>query len=222
MRILVVEDDALLGESLVSGLKREAYAVDWAKSAKEAESILAVTESYSCILLDLNLPDKYGLDLLSDLRARKDQTPVIVVTARDQIDDRIQGLDTGADDYMVKPFDINEVFARLRSITRRANQRTESVIVFEDISLDPATHMMSIADENTLLKNREFMVLQLLMDNAGKFVSKDDIRESIYDWDDEIGSNAVEVHISNLRKKIGKNRIKMLRNIGYRLEKAES
>lgn len=222
MRLLVVEDDLLLGESLVNGLRREAYAVDWAKSVKDMEAMLAVTEAYSAILLDLNLPDGYGLEVLSRFRSNKIDTPVIIITARDAIEERIKGLDAGADDYIIKPFDIKEIFARLRSLNRRLGKRSESVIAFSDMRLDPASHTVSIGNDSILLKNKEFMLLQLLIENAERFVSKERIKESLYSWDEDIGSNTVEMHISNLRKKIGKNRIKMLRNIGYRLEDLSS
>ncbi|TQV78172.1 response regulator [Exilibacterium tricleocarpae] len=217
MRLLLIEDDNLLGESVMKGLRQEGYAVDWVKSAKEARATLFVTE-YKAILLDLVLPDAFGLDLLEELRGTGNKTPILVVTARDAISDRVKGLDRGADDYIIKPFDIEELFARLRSLERRLGDRAASVLTFADISLDPASHQVMKDGVSIELPQKEFMILQLLMENSGRFVSKTKIVESIYSWDEEVGSNTVEVYISALRKKFGKDKIKMLRNIGYRLE----
>jgi len=171
------------------------------------------------VVLDLVLPDAYGLDLLAWLRSKRNNTPVLITTARDAISDRIRGLDSGADDYLIKPFEIEELYARLRSLVRRLNDRADTVLILGDISLDPASHQVLRDGVQLDLSPKEFMLLKLLMENAGKFLTKSRIIESIYNWDDEIKSNTAEVYISTLRKKIGKERIRMMRNIGYRMEK---
>jgi len=220
MRILLVEDDILLGESLRNGLTQEGYAVDWMKNGKEASASFNMVD-YEAILLDLMLPDANGLDLLTELRKSGKLVPVLIMTARDAIDDRIKGLDFGADDYLVKPFDVDELFARLRSLIRRSKDRAELELVYQDIILNPGTHMVTRHGEPQQLSAKEFMVLRVLLENLGRFISKAKLAEAIYGWDSEVESNTVEVYISSLRKKLGKDLIVMMRNIGYRINKAD-
>ena len=219
MRLLIIEDDLLLGDSLELALQKSGYAVDWAKNASEALAFLASTSHYSAVLLDLNLPDLYGIELLAKIRADKNRVPVLVITALDNTETKILGLDSGADDYIVKPFDIEELLARIRSVVRRSRNKPDVLLEFSGICLNPATHTVTLNGTEVQLMSREYMLLKLLMDHEGRFVSKELIMESIYSWRDDVGSNAIEVHISNLRKKVGKERIKMLRNVGYRLER---
>ncbi|HEX6828523.1 MAG TPA: response regulator [Burkholderiales bacterium] len=218
MRILLVEDDALLGDGVRAGLIQDGYAVDWVKDGVAALTALDA-ERYEMVLLDLALPRMSGLDLLGSLRAKGNAVPVLILTAKDRVTDRIAGLDAGADDYLVKPFDLNELAARIRALTRRQTGRAEPVIRHGEIVLDPAAHMVSHRGKPVDLSPREFAVLHELLQNMGTVLSKHRLEQSLYGWEQEVESNAVEVHVHHLRRKLGQGLIKTLRGIGYTIEK---
>ena len=218
MRILLTEDDPLLGEGIHTGLKQEGYAVDWVKNATSADSALR-SEHYDCLILDLGLPDFSGLELLKRLRARQNELPVLILTARDSILDRIEGLDCGADDYMIKPFDLDELSARLRALIRRSSGRASNLIEHAAITLDPVSHIVTHHDEAIDLSPREFAVLQMLLENRGRVLSRARLEESLYSWQDEIESNTVEVHIHHLRKKLDSKLSRTIRGVGYVIDK---
>jgi len=222
MRILVVEDDALLGDAIQAGLKQAGYAVDWMKDGVAAEQALA-TEPYAAVVLDLGLPRRSGLEVLRHLRSRQagkdrqsnQQTPVLILTAMDTVDDRINGLDAGADDYLAKPFDMGELAARLRALIRRANGNTGPMLQLGEIQLDPAAHRVLFREQPVELSSREFALLHALMLNAGKVLSRTQLEEQLYTWGEEIESNAVEVHIHHLRRKLLPELIATIRGVGY-------
>ncbi|MDO8466414.1 MAG: response regulator transcription factor [Gallionella sp.] len=214
MRVLVVEDDALLGDAIQAGLKQSGYAVDWMKDGISAEQALA-TEPYAAVVLDLGLPRLSGLEVLRRLRSRNAPLPVLILTAMDTVDDRIKGLDAGADDYLVKPFDMGELAARLRALIRRASGNAEPLLQIAGIKLDPAAHRVLYRDKPIELSAREFSVLHALMLNAGKVLSRTQLEEQLYAWGDEIESNAVEVHIHHLRRKLFPELIETVRGVGY-------
>lgn len=214
MRLLLVEDDEILGEGLVEGLKMEGYAVDWLTNGKLADEALKLN-SYELIVLDLNLPDMEGLDILRALRARKDETPVMVLTAKDTVPDRVLGLDSGADDFVIKPFELDEVCARLRALARRNEGRSVPNIEYKGIVLDPASHQVTWNDEKIDLSQKEFEILSFLMGNIGKVISRARLEESLYSWDSDVESNTVEVHIHHLRKKLDPSIIRTVRGVGY-------
>jgi two-component system, OmpR family, response regulator QseB len=214
MRLLLVEDDEILGDGLVEGLKMEGYAVDWLTNGKLADEALKMN-CYELIVLDLNLPDMDGLAILRELRARKDETPVLVLTARDTVPDRVEGLDSGADDFVIKPFDLDEVCARLRALARRNEGRSTPTIEHQGIVLDPASHQVTFNDENIELSQKEFEILSFLMSNIGRVVSRARLEESLYSWSSDIESNTVEVHIHYLRKKLDPAIIRTVRGVGY-------
>lgn len=214
MRLLLVEDDEILGDGLVEGLKMEGYAVDWLTNGKLADEALKLN-SYELIVLDLNLPDMEGLDILKALRARKDETPVMVLTAKDTVPDRVLGLDSGADDFVIKPFELDEVCARLRALARRNEGRSVPNIEYKGIVLDPASHQVTWNDEKVDLSQKEFEILSFLMSNIGKVISRARLEESMYSWDSDVESNTVEVHIHHLRKKLDPSIIRTVRGVGY-------
>ena len=214
MRILVVEDDVMIGASIRTGLQQDGYTVDWARDGEAAE-LATTTNDYDAILLDLGLPGKSGLDLLAQWRRQQNAVPVLIITARDAVDDRITGLDAGADDYLVKPFDLNELAARLRALLRRRAGRATPVIEHGPLTLDPATHEVRLASETVTLSNREFALLHALLQQPGVPLSRSQLEDRLYGWGEEIGSNAVEVHIHALRRKIGNDLIRNLRGVGY-------
>ncbi len=218
MRILLVEDDALLGDAIEAGLKQAGHAVDWVRDGIAAENALA-TGDYAAAVLDLGLPRKDGLDVLRGLRQKKRALPVLILTARDTVDDRIKGLDAGADDYLVKPFDLGELNARLRALLRRAGGQSAPRLAAAGVTLDPANRVVTHRGEVIEISAREFALLQALMQNAGRALSRTQLEEQLYGWGEEIGSNAVEVHIHNLRKKLGPDAIRTLRGIGYVMAK---
>lgn len=220
MRLLLVEDDEILGEGLVAGLKMEGYAVDWFTTGKLAEEALK-NNLYELIVLDLGLPDVDGMELLREMRARKDETPVMVLTARDTISDRVAGLDSGADDFVIKPFDLTEVCARLRALARRQEGRSTPTIVYKGLVLDPAAHIVTYNDERVDLSQKEFEILSFLMANIGRVVSRARLEESLYSWDSDIESNTVEVHIHYLRKKLDPALIRTVRGVGYIIDAEE-
>lgn len=217
MRILIVEDDSIIGDGLMMGLQMDEYAVDWVENLKTANAALA-TNNYDLMILDLGLPDGSGLDILRKLRKEKSTLPVIILTAYDELSDKIKGLDAGADDYLVKPFDLDELRARVRALHRRALGRSTPAIEAGDIVLDPSKLAVTRDDENIKLGPREFAILRVLMENQGRIISKAQIEDKLYGWNMEIESNTIEVHMHGIRKKLGKDLIKTIRNVGYVLE----
>ena len=214
MRVLLVEDDKNLGKATAEGLK-ELYAVDWVTAAEEAQEALATT-SYALVVLDINLPGISGLKLLKEQRQHKNQIPVLLLTARDAVRHRIEGLNAGADDYLVKPFDLDELLARCAALIRRSGGQASPVITHKDLSYEPASGHLEKAGKTVSLSGRERAVFDCLIRNIGRSISKEKIIESIYDWSsEEIESNTVEVHIAALRRKLGKELIKTNRGIGY-------
>ena len=217
MRILLVEDDQMLGEAVRDGLRQEGYVVDWVQDAGAALAALS-TSSFNALVLDLGLPGRDGLGVLRWLRQNGRATPVVIATARDRISDRIGGLDAGADDYLLKPFDIEELCARLRAITRRASGCADSVLTIGDVVLDMRQRTLTCQGASASLTAREYAVIELLMRKAGCLVTRAEIEEELYGFDDHIASNAIEVHIHNLRRKLGARFITNLKGRGYRVE----
>ncbi|NOZ54358.1 MAG: response regulator [Gammaproteobacteria bacterium] len=214
MRILLIEDDALFGSGVKSWLGLKGYSIDWVKNGQLAEQALAL-QTYRLVLLDLQLPHFSGMDILHKLRARNDNTPTIILTARDNLHDRLAGLDGGADDYLVKPFDLEELGARVRALVRRSNGHASMLIEHKHVTLNPATGKVTQSGNIIDIPPREFAVLQTLMENKGKPVSRYKLETGLYSWDNEIESNAVVVHIHNLRKKLGSGFIQTKRGFGY-------
>jgi DNA-binding response OmpR family regulator len=218
MRILLAEDDPLLGEGLSSGLRQLGYTVDWVQDGIAAEQALS-TADVDALVLDLGLPRQDGLTLLRKLRQSDHNLPVLVLTARDTVDDRIMGLDQGADDYVIKPFDLMEVAARLRAITRRREGRANPVMQYGELAVDPAARTVTLRGEPVTMSGNEFSVLEALLSNAGRILSRDQLEETLYGWDEGVESNAMEVYIHHLRKKLGKDLIRTVRGIGYTIPK---
>ncbi|SDH03434.1 response regulator [Pelagibacterium luteolum] len=216
MRVLIVEDDAVLRDGLRVGLAIGGFNADAVESCEEAEAVLKNHE-FDAMVLDLMLPDGSGLDVLKSLRERRDTTPVLLLTARDRVADRIQGLDAGADDYLGKPFDLDEVAARLRALVRRASGRPSSLLEWRGLRLDPATQQVELGGEPVRVSRREYAILHALMIHPGQILSRGQIEEKLYGWQEEVESNAVEVHIHHLRSKLGPGMIQTVRGIGYRL-----
>ena len=216
MRILLVEDDSMIGESVSEGLKSEGYAVDWVRDGQEAETSIAATP-YSLVVLDLGLPRRDGIDVLRGLRERHVDVPVLVMTARDTVRDRIKGLDAGADDYLVKPFDLDELTARARALIRRAAGRAEPVIERGSLVINPATREVTWQGAAVALSAREYALLAALAERPGLVLSRAQLEEKLYGWNEAVGSNAVEVHIHNVRKKLGDGVIRNVRGLGYTL-----
>ena len=214
MRILLVEDDQLLGDATQAGLINDGYTVDWFKDGLQAESALKSSQ-FDGVVLDLGLPGKDGLSVLKSMRHRKDATPVLILTARDLIDDRVKGLDAGADDYLVKPFDLDELSARLRALIRRSLGRADPIIKIGVVTLNPASHEVCHHNLAVDFSQREFALLQLLMENSGRVLSRSSLEEHLYGWHEEIESNTLEVHIHHLRKKLGSSFIQTIRGVGY-------
>ena len=220
MRLLLIEDDRMIGESVQKGLRQEGFSVDWVQDGNAAELALE-TESYDCALLDLGLPRKDGIEVLRGLRSRGNDVPVVVVTARDAVTDRILGLDSGADDYLVKPFDLDELAARVRAVVRRREGRAEPVIEHLGLVLRPATHEATFHDEPLPLSAREFAVLEALVSRPGAILSRARLEERIYGWGEEVESNAVEVFVHSLRRKLGAEFIRTVRGAGYVFARAQ-
>jgi two-component system response regulator BasR len=217
MKILVVEDDTLLRQGLQQALGQEQYSCDVAVNCAEAESLVKVSE-YGLIVLDLGLPDGDGMSLLKRWRQQGMVQPVLILTARDALDERVAGLDRGADDYMVKPFALAELLARVRALLRRDQKLASNQIISGDLMLDLQQKTVTLAGVPVVLTRREFALLRRLVMQAGKLVSRERLQEDIYDWQDDIGSNALEVHIHHLRRKLGTTRIRTVRGEGYCLE----
>ncbi len=218
MRVLLVEDDEHLGDAVKTGLQQENYSVDWVKDGITADQALK-TENFDSVVLDLGLPRLDGLQVLRNLRKRQQDTPVLILTARDSVDDRVKGLDSGADDYLNKPFKIDELYARLRAIQRRQFSRATPEIQYGEIIIDPVAHQVTYMEEVINLPRREFALLQKLIENQGRALSREQLNQSIYSWDEDVDSNALEVHIHNLRKKFGSKLIRTIRGVGYMVEK---
>ena len=219
MRILVVEDDELLGDGIRTVLSQSCGEADWVTDGHVAERVLR-SVSYDVVVLDLNLPGKSGFEILDQLSHEGIQTPVLVLTARERIPDRIRALDSGADDYVVKPCDLDELCARIRALFRRGQGMADPVLVYGDLTLNPAAHSVELGGEPLQLSGREFVVLQALLENVGRVLSRQRLEEILYGWDNEVGSNTVEVHIHHLRSKLGFNPIRTIRGVGYIIEKA--
>ena len=216
MRLLLVEDDPMIGASVQRGLRQEGHTVDWVRDGAAAE--LAVANGvHEMILLDLGLPRKSGLDLLAGLRRKGVALPVLVITARDSVADRVKGLDAGADDYLVKPFDLDELSARIRALMRRHGGRASPVIEHGALTLNPATHEVTLAGLPVSLSGREFALLHALVEQPGVPLSRAQLEDRIYGWNEEIESNAIEVYIHSLRRKLGAEWIKNVRGVGYRV-----
>ncbi len=216
MRILLVEDDSQLGESLEAALRLEQYAVDWLRSGDPVRATLGATP-YDLLILDLGLPGIPGMQVLRQLRADKHQLPVLLLTARNTLADKVDGLDSGADDFLTKPFEMDELFARIRSLLRRKTEHKSTQLQVAGITLDPVDRLVSFEDEQLDLTAREYAILEILMRNAGRFVSRARLEEGIYSWGEEVGSNTVEVYISRLRKRFGGEMIETMRGVGYRI-----
>jgi len=220
MRVLLVEDDRMIGESIRAALKQDGSAVDWVRDGRSAESTLA-TEQFDLVLLDLGLPQRDGLEILRAMRLRHDQTPVIVLTARDALQDRVAGLDAGADDYLVKPFELEELAARIRAVTRRKAGRGEPAIEVGDVRLDPSMRQVTRGGEPVVLSAREYAVLEALMSRPGAILSRAQLEDRLYGWGDAIESNAVSVYVHQLRRKLGSDFIRNVRGVGYYVGRPE-
>lgn len=216
MRILLVEDDQQLGESLATALRLERYAVDWLRSGEPVRAALASTP-YDLLILDLGLPGVPGLLVLRQLRADRHSLPVLLLTARNTVTDKVDGLDSGADDYLTKPFDITELFARIRALLRRRGEQRSTRLLAAGITLDPVERQVTFGTQPVVLTAREFAILEILMRNAGRYVSRARLEEGIYSWGEEVESNTVEVYISRLRKRFGSGCIETMRGVGYRV-----
>lgn len=217
MRLLLVEDDELLGDGVRAGLVQNGYTVDWFRDGLSASQALK-SETFDIVILDLGLPKMSGLAVLQQMREQHLTCPVLILTARETIEDRVKGLDAGADDYLTKPFDLDELCARLRALQRRFLNRFETIIVYKNIILDPASHTVKMNNEEISIPRREFSLLQKLLENAGTVISREQLTQSLYGWDEDVDSNALEVHIHNLRKKLGANFIRTIRGVGYMAE----
>jgi DNA-binding response OmpR family regulator len=221
MRILLAEDDAMIGDSVRTSLRQDGYVVDWVRDGRAAQAALAA-EDFDLMLLDLGLPGRSGFEILHDLRQRRRRTPVIVITARDSIEDRIKGLDAGADDYVVKPFDLDELAARIRSALRRGAGLTEPEIVLGEVAVNPATREVRRGGQPVQLSAREYAIVEALMLRPGAILSRQQLAERMYGWGDEVESNTVEVHIHGVRRKLGADFIQNLRGVGYFIPKPEA
>lgn len=216
MRILLAEDDPLLGDGLRAGLRQLGFQVDWVRDGEAAEREL-LAQAYAACVLDLGLPRKDGLDVLAAVRRAGIVTPVLVLTARDAVPERIRGLDVGADDYVLKPVDLHELAARLRALVRRAAGQPQECLSAQDVLLDPAARLVRKAGEPVVLSTREFDLLQAFMLRADRVLSREQLEQQLYSWGQEVESNAVEVHIHNLRRKLGAALIQTVRGVGYML-----
>lgn len=214
MRVLLAEDDPMIGAAVERGLRQEGFVVDWVRDGAQAQAALA-TPLHDVLLLDLGLPRKDGLDVLAAMRRRNDTRPVLVITARDAVSDRVAGLDAGADDYLVKPFDLDELAARLRALSRRTAGRAAPSLQHGDITLDPASREVTRGSEPIALSPREFALLEALMTRPTAVLSRAQLEERLYGWDEPVESNAVEVHLHALRRKLGADTIRNVRGVGW-------
>lgn len=218
MRILLVEDDPQLGDGLTVGLRQAGFAVDWVRDGQAADNALQ-TEIFDFVVLDLGLPRLSGMDVLARARNRDQSMPILILTARDATGDKVSGLDAGADDYLVKPIDLDELTARIRALSRRSAGRAAPLLVHGNITLDPAAHEVRQDGQTVELSSREFSLLQMLLESAGRVLTRSQLEQSMYGWRDEPDSNALEVHIHHLRKKLGSDLIRTLRGVGYTIGK---
>ncbi len=220
MRILLVEDDRLLGDGVETALLREGVTVDWLQNGLSALHALQ-SEHFDLVLLDLGLPGMDGLEVLRHIREAGVATPVLILTARDAVDERVKGLDLGADDYLVKPFDFDELKARVRALRRRAIGRPEPRLVHGELELDPSSFAVSLRGESVILYRREYMLLKALLERVGRVVSREQLEQSLYGWADDVDSNTVDVYIHHLRKKLYPELIRTVRGIGYIIDRPE-
>lgn len=214
MHLLLVEDDHLVAQGLCRSLRQEGYSVEHSATAKHALQCLGSGE-IELVILDLGLPDGYGSQILKHIKAQKKVIPVVILTARSSIDDKVQGLDMGADDYLAKPFEPAELFARLRVASRRVNQAQSSLLQCGEVTMDTSAHSVTLSNELLSLPRKEYMLLKALLENQGRVQSKQQLENKLYQWGEEVGSNTIEVHIHHLRKKFPSDFIKTLRGIGY-------
>jgi two-component system, OmpR family, response regulator QseB len=220
MRLLLVEDDVMIGAGVRAGLRQDGYVVDWVQDGAAAELALKSEPAYALTLLDLGLPGKDGFALLESLRRRGNRVPVLVITARDAVADRVRGLDLGADDYLVKPFELDELAARIRALLRRNAGRAQPVIEFAGFRVDPSTRKVSYLGRDVNVSGREFSLLQALLDRPGQTLSRAQLEERLYGWGEEVASNCIEVHVHNLRRKLGDRAIRTVRGVGYVIDEA--
>lgn len=216
MKLLLAEDDPMIGASMEQGLRQAGFAIDWTRDGKSAELALQ-TGRYALLLLDLGLPRQDGLTLLKKIRQMDNVMPVLIVTARDAVADRVAGLNLGADDYLVKPFDLDELIARVRALTRRQGGRARSEMQLGGLILDPVQREVHLDGRRLTLSQREFALLEALMEHPGKVLSREQLEASLYGWQEEVMSNAIEVHLHNLRRKLGVAWIRNVRGVGYKL-----
>ncbi len=217
MRVLLVEDDAMIGAAAQEGLRQEGHAVDWVRDGRTAEAAAQGTP-YDVMLLDLGLPRRDGLSVLRGLRARGNAVPVVIITARDAVSDRVAGLDAGADDYLVKPFDLDELAARVRAVARRSAGQAAARIKMGDLEIDTATKRVRWKGREASLSAREYAILEALAQRPGALLSRSQLEERLYGWDEEIASNAVEVHVHALRRKLDPALIRTVRGMGYTID----
>lgn len=218
MKLLLVEDDALLGDGVRAGLKQAGFAVDWVQDGLAAKVALD-SEEYDLLVLDLGLPKLSGMDLLKSVRAKRAILPVLILTARDTVADRVAGLNAGADDYLVKPFDLDELIARLNALLRRSAGQVELTLQHGAIELTPASHQVRLAGTDVSMSAREFSLLHTLLLHTGRVHSREQLEQTLYGWGEEVESNAIEVHVHHLRKKLGSDLIRTLRGVGYVIDK---
>ena len=218
MRILLVEDDPELGDGLAIGLRQAGFAVDWLRDGHAADLALR-DEGFDLVVLDLGLPRLSGMEVLKRARDRGQSLPILILTARDATGDKVSGLDAGADDYLVKPIDLDELSARIRALTRRSAGRAAPLLVHGELAIDLAAHRVTLAGQAVELSGREFSLLHMLLENAGRVLTRSQLEQSLYGWHDEPDSNALEVHIHHLRKKLGSELIRTLRGVGYTIPK---
>jgi DNA-binding response OmpR family regulator len=218
MRLLLVEDDSMIGQAARQGLRDEGHTVDWVRDGREAEASVA-SAAYDLVLLDLGLPRRDGLSVLKGWRSRGENVPVLIITARDSVSDRISGLDAGADDYLVKPFDLDELSARVRAVLRRRAGRATSIMKVGELEIDTSAKRVTWKGEDVSLSAREYALLEALADRPGAYLTRAQLEERLYGWNEEIASNAVEVHIHGLRRKLEPALIRNVRGLGYTLAK---
>ena len=218
MRLLLVEDDDMIAETVLGAMRRAGYAIDWAEDGRAAELSLG-NGVYDLVLLDLGLPKKDGIEVLNAYRKNGGDAPVIILTARDAADERIRGLDAGADDYLIKPFDLDELAARVRALSRRRTGQKQPVYTHAELTLDPAAHEVTLNGAALPLVPREFALLQALIEQPTRVFTKAELEEKLYGWGEEVGSNTIEVHVHSLRRKIGAEQVVTVRGVGYRLKR---
>jgi two-component system response regulator QseB len=222
MRVLLAEDDSNLADAIFLGLKHYGHTVDHVSSGTAVvDAVCNLQENFDAIILDLGLPGLDGMEALRKIRAKSITTPVIILTARDTLTDRVNGLDAGSDDYMTKPFELEELAARLRAVQRRNREHITVLVTHNDISLDPASHTVKKSDETIPVSRREFALLQKLLENSGRVISREQLNQTLYGWGENIDSNALEVHVHNLRKRLGTKLIRTIRGVGYMVDKPQ-